>query len=150
MIPLSRTRPTTINIFAAAFLAAAVIALVDGLRDMSAMQALLRANASGIGIDWSRDAVIVTLSARFSIALIPIALVWLSAVNFARWMVTVMALGKLVGLPEGAAMVAQGGRIDTAWLTALALGLLAAAMLFTPASNRWFAQKAEADPAVFE
>lgn len=150
MIPLSRTRPITINIFAAAFLAAAVIALVDGLRDISAMQALLHANASGIGIDWSRDAVIVTLSARFSIALIPIALVWLTAANFARWMVTVLALGKLINLPAGAALLARGGEIDTAWLSALALSLLAVAMLFTPASNRWFSKVEEADPAIFE
>lgn len=148
MIALSRTRPLTINVFAAAFLAAAVIALVDGLTDIPAVQALLAANMPDIA--WSRDAVIVTLSARFSIALIPIAMVWLSAVNFARWMVTVMALGKLFSLPEGLALVADGGAIDTAWLTSLVLGLLAVAMLFTPASNRWFAQKQEADPAVFE
>jgi hypothetical protein len=150
MIALSRTRPLTINVFAAAFLAAAVIALVDGLSDIPTMQALLAANASGIGIDWSRDAVIVILSARFSIALIPIALVWLTAANFARWMVAVMALGKLLGLPEGLALVADGGAIDTAWLASLALGLLAVVMLFTPASNGWIAQKQEADPAVFE
>lgn len=148
MIPLFRTRPLTINVFAAAFLAAALIALVDGLRDIPALQALLRANVPGI--DWSRDAVIVTLSARFSIAFIPIALVWLTAANFARWMVTVMVLGKLINLPDGVRLVAAGGQIDTAWLTALALGLLAVAMLFTPASNHWFAQQAEADPAVFE
>lgn len=148
MIPLSRTRPLSINVFAAAFLAAAVIALVDGLSDIPAMQALLRANVPGVA--WSRDAVIVTLSARLSIALIPIALVWLSATNFARWMVTVMALGKLFNLPEGAALLVRGGPIDTAWLTALALALLAVAMLFTPASNRWFAKRTKDDAAVFE
>lgn len=149
MIALSRARPLTINIFAAAFLAAAVIALVDGLGDIAAIRALLTESLSDIL--WSRDAVIVALSARFSIALIPVAMVWLSAVRFARWMVTVMALGKLLNLPEGLAAIAGGGAIDTAWLTALLLGLLAVVMLFTPASNRWFAQKAEApDPAIFE
>ncbi len=148
MISLARTRPLTINIFAAAFLASAVIALVDGLRDIPAMQAMLTANVPDFA--WTRDAVIVTVSARFSIALIPIALVWLNAANFARWMVAVMALGKLVNLPEGLALVADGGRIDSAWLTALALGLLATAMLFMPDSNRWFAKRPEADPAVFE
>jgi hypothetical protein len=148
MIPLSRTRPLTINIFAAAFLAAAVIALADGLGDLAAMQDMLAASLPDIG--WSRDAVIVTLSARFSIALIPIAMVWLSAVRFARWMVTVMALGKLIILPEGAALIVAGGAIDTAWFAALLLGLFAVAMLFTPASNRWFAKPQEANPAVFE
>lgn len=148
MIPLSRTRPLTINVFAAAFLTAALIAFLDGLRDIPDMQALLSANAPGI--DWSRDAVIVTLSARLSIALIPIAMVWLSAVRFARWMVTVLGLGKLLNLPEGLRLIADGAPLDTAWLTSMVLGVFAIAMLFTPASNRWFARSQEADPAVFE
>jgi hypothetical protein len=148
MIPLSRARPLSINIFAAAFLASALIAFLDGLWDIPAMQALL---GEGVpGVEWSRDAVIVTLSARLSIALIPVAMVWLSAVGFARWMVTVLALGKLLNLPKGLAAIADGGAIDTAWLVSLALGLLAVAMLFTPASNRWFADRGEADPAIFE
>ncbi len=148
MIPFARTRPFSINIFAAAFLAAAVIAFLDGLRDIPAFQELMRVNLPEI--DWTRDAVIVTLSARLSIALIPIAMVWLSAVRFARWMVAVLALGKLLMLPEGIRAIAAGGAVDTAWLTALLLGLLAAAMLFTPDSNRWFARQSENDPAVFE
>ncbi len=148
MIPLSRTRPVSINIFAAAFLAAALIAFLDGLRDIPGLQEVLSVNVPQIA--WSRDAVIVTLSARLSIALIPIAMVWLSAVRFARWMVTVLALGKLLMLPDGIGAIAAGGAVDTAWLTALVLGLLAVAMLFTPASNRWFARQPENDPAVFE
>jgi hypothetical protein len=148
MIALSRTRPHSINIFAAAFLASALIALLYGLGNIAGMQVLMRESAPDIA--WSRDAVIVALSARFSIALIPIAMVWFSAVRFARWMVTVMALGKLVNLPDGLRAMADGGAIDTAWLVSLALGLLAVAMLFTPASNRWFADKDEADPAIFE
>lgn len=148
MIPLSRTRPLTVNVFAAAFLAAALIAFLDGLGDIPDMQALLSANVPGI--DWSRDAVIVTLSARLSIALIPIAMVWLSAVRFARWMVTVLGLGKLLNLPEGIRLIADGAPLDTAWLTSMVLGVFAIAMLFTPASNRWFADKGAVDPAVFE
>lgn len=148
MIALSRTRPLSINIFAAAFLASALIAFLDGLWDIPATQALLRDGVPDIA--WSRDAVIVILSARLSIALIPIAMVWLSAVRFARWMVTVMALGKLINLPEGLRLIADGGTVDTAWLVSLALGLLAVATLFTPGSNRWFADRGEADPAIFE
>lgn len=148
MIALSRARPVSINIFAAAFLAAAVIAFVDGLGDIPVLQAMFRNNAPGI--EWSRDAVIVTLSARLSIALIPVAMVWLAAVRFARWMVTVLALGKLLNVPEGLRLIAEGGRVDTAWLAALVLSLVAVAMLFTPASNRWFREKGGVDPAVFE
>jgi hypothetical protein len=148
MISLSRPRPLSINIFAAAFLAAAVIAFIDGLGDIPVLQTMFRANIPGI--EWSRDAVIVTLSARLSIALIPIAMVWLAAVRFARWMVAVLGLGKLLNLPEGLRLIAAGGDVDTAWLAALVLSLLAVAMLFTPASNRWFAHKERIDPAVFE
>lgn len=148
MIPLARARPLSINIFAAAFFAAALIAFLHGLWDIAALQAELGANVPAI--DWSRDTVIVTLSARLSIALIPIAMVWLSAVRFARWMVTVLALGKLLNLPEGFRTLAAGGQFDTAWLASLVLGLVAVAMLFTPASNRWFAERKEDGPAVFE
>lgn len=148
MIALSRARPVSINIFAAAFLAAAVIAFVDGLGDIPVLQAMFRDNVPGF--EWSRDAVIVTLSARLSIALIPVAMVWLAAVRFARWMVTVLALGKLLNVPEGLRLIAEGGQVDTAWLAALVLSLVAVAMLFTPASNRWFREKGGVDPAVFE
>lgn len=148
MIPLSRTRPLSINIFAAAFLASAVISFLDGLRDIPEMQRILSAEVPGIA--WSRDAVIVTLSARLSIALIPIAMVWLSAVRFARWMVTVLGLGKLLMLPSGIGLIAAGGAVDTAWLTALLLSVFAVGMLFTPASNRWFARREDVDPAVFD
>ena len=148
MIPLSRTRPASINVFAAAFLAAALISMLDGLGDIPAHQAMLRSNVPGI--DWSRDTVIVMLSARLSIALIPIVWIYLFAAPFARWLVTVMALGKLLNVPDGIRLIAAGGQIDTAWLAALVLGLLAVAVLFTPASNRWFKDKGGVDPAVFE
>lgn len=148
MIPLSRRRPASITAFAGAFLAAALIAFVDGLRDIPAQQAMLDANVPAIV--WSRDAVIVLLSARLSIALIPIAMVWLSAVRFARWMVTVLALGKLLNVPEALGLMAAGERVDPAWLAALILGLLAVGVLFTPASNRWFAHDTNLTPEIFE
>jgi hypothetical protein len=149
VIALSRTRPLGINIFAAAFLSAALIAFLDGMRDLPAFQNAMSQNLPDIV--WTRDAAIVTLSARLSIALIPIVMVWLSAVRFARWMVTILGLGKLLNLPEGLRLMADGAPVDTAWLASLALTLIAVAMLFTPASNRWFADKGkEADPAVFE
>jgi hypothetical protein len=152
VIPLSRTRPLTINIFAAAFLSAALIAFLDGMQDIPGYQAMMRGHVPLI--DWTRDAAIVTLSARLSIALIPIAMVWLSAVRFARWMVTVMVVVKLLNLPEGHRFITGGGAgeplVGPAWWASIMLSLLAVAMLFTPASNRWFARQEEADPAVFD
>lgn len=152
MIPLSRTRPLTINIFAAAFLSAALIAFLDGMQDIPGYQATMRASLPHI--DWTRDAAIVTLSARLSIALIPIAMVWLSAVRFARWMVTILWGVKLLNLPEGHRFIIGGGAgeplVGAAWGLSMLFGLIAVVMLFTPASNRWFADKGGVDPAVFD
>lgn len=148
MIPFSQTRPLSINIFAAAFLAAALIALLDGLWDLRGSLALARATMPRI--DWNIDMVIIGLSARFTIALIPIALVWLTAANFARWMVTVLAFAKLVSLSDAVRIMAQGGGLDPAWATTTALTALAVVTLFLPPSAAWFAKRQEADPAVFE
>jgi hypothetical protein len=41
-------------------------------------------------------------------------------------------------------------RMQPLWLASLPLGLFAVTLLFTPASNRWFAHKGGIDPAVFE
>jgi hypothetical protein len=146
MIPLSQRRPASITLFAAAFLIAALVAFADAMGDLPAFQ--IHMGRYVPQIVWTRDAAIVTLSARLSIALIPVAMVWLSAVRFARWMVTVLGLGKLVNLPDAIRLVAGGGAIDAAWLASLALGLLAVALLFTPASNRWFAAKGGAEKGV--
>ena len=146
MIPLSRRRPASITLFAAAFLIAALVAFADGMGDLPAFQNHMGQYVPQIV--WTRDAAIVTLSARLSIALIPVAMVWLSAVRFARWMVTVLGLGKLVNLPDAIRLVAGGGAIDAAWLASLVLGLLAVALLFTPASNRWFAAKGGGESAL--
>jgi hypothetical protein len=142
-------RPHSITIFAATFLASAVIAYLGGLSDIPAHQALLGDNVPEIA--WSRDRVIVLLSARLSIALIPVALVWFFAANFARWMVTLLALGKLINLPAAAKMISNEQSLDPAWLVSLLLAMLAVFLLFTPASNRWFARRDDApDPAIFE
>jgi hypothetical protein len=148
MIALSRRRPRSITLFALAFLGAALLVFVHGLLNIPDRQSFLAKLIPAV--DWSRDAVIVWQSMWLSIALIPIAMVWLSAVRFARWMVTVLGLGKLLNLPEGIRLIADGAPLDTAWLTSLVLGVFAIAMLFTPASNRWFAGKGAVDPAVFE
>ncbi len=148
MIALSQRRPGSISSFAVAFFLAALLPYIHGLLDLAPHQAFLESFAPQVA--WSRDWVIVMLSARLSIALIPIAMVWLSAIRFARWMVTLMALGKLPGaLPRIRALVEEGA-FDPSYFAALLLSLLAVALLFTPTSNRWFKDKGGVDPAVFE
>jgi hypothetical protein len=149
MIALARRRPASITLFAALFFTSALLAFAEALWSLSDQQVQLQ--KAYPAFTWTRDAVIVWQSAWLSIALIPIAMVWLSAVRFARWMVTIMAAPKLLGL---AMIAAQGwgliASLSLAWLASSLLGPIAVALLFTPASNRWFAHKGEDDPAVFE
>jgi hypothetical protein len=145
MIPLSRPRPASITTFAIAFLVAAVLSCIDGL-----VRIPVRLQSQNAFPWLSRDVLIVWHSAWLSIALIPVTMVWLSAARFARWMVSIMALAKLPGLLMALPLLPMLVRMQPLWLASLPFGLFAAALLFTPASNRWFALKREADPAVFE
>lgn len=145
MIPLSRRRPASIKIFAAAFLAAAVLVCFEGLVRIPVQ---LKSQTT---FPWvTRDALIVWHSAWLSIALIPVAMVWLFAIRLARWMVSAMALFKMAGFFMALPSLTLFARMQPLSLAALPLGLFAVAMLFTPASNRLFKHKGEADRAVFE
>ena len=87
------------------------------------------------------DGAIVAISVRLTIALIPVALVWFFASRFARWMVVVMALGRLaVNLSDLIAVISSDGEARPAFLIAQLLALTGAALLFTPSASRWFAQ----------
>lgn len=129
-------RPLAIRVFAAAFLAAAVLRLVRGLDNLALTQAVFAAQMPWVS--WNRDWTIVTLSAEFTIALIPLVWIYLFAAPFARWLV----------LGFGALRLAF---LDPAALTGAVLVAVAMASLLTPAANRWFTRKEEEDgPAVFE
>jgi hypothetical protein len=128
-------RPLAIRVFAAAFLAAALLRLVRGLGDLALSQAVFAAHMPWFA--WNRDWTIVTLSAEFTIALIPLAWIYLFAAPFARWLV----------LGFGALRLAF---LDPAALIGAVLVAVAMASLLTPQAARWFARKEEADPAVFE
>lgn len=146
MIALSRRRPGSITAFAILFVVAAVLSLIDGLVRLSEILAAARTLYPWV----TRDMMIVWHSAWLTIALIPAAMVWLSAIRFARWLVSIAALIKLMLLLVGWQALPRVAMDQPIWLAASGLGLIAVAMLFTPASNRWFAQKGGVDPAVFE
>ncbi|MBA4051011.1 MAG: hypothetical protein C0472_03845 [Erythrobacter sp.] len=132
------SRPLAIRVFAAAFLAAALLRLVRGLGDLAASQADFAAHAPWAS--WNRDWTIVTLSAEFTIALIPLVWIYLFAAPFARWLV----------LGFGALRLAF---LDPAALVGAVLVAVAMASLLTPGAARWFDRKAaeeEDGPAVFE
>lgn len=146
MIALDRRRPTSITAFAILFAAAAVLGLIDGLVRLTEILA-----AGQKLYPWvTRDMVIVWHSAWLTIALIPVAMVWLSAIRLARWLVSIAALLKLAGLLAGWRVLPRVVMEQPVWAASWGLSLVAVAVLFTPASNRWFKHKGGGDPAVFE
>lgn len=149
MIPLSRPRPTPINIFAAAFLTAALVPFLDGMSDLGLTETRLQVEYPYF--PWDRDRVIVWLSSNLTIALVPLAMVWLMAAAIARWLVSVMTLVKAPAAFASAVAVAGGaGGSDAERLVSFAFAVLGTLMLFLPASHEWFARAKEVDPAVFD
>ncbi|MFM7349141.1 MAG: hypothetical protein ACKO01_06585 [Erythrobacter sp.] len=132
-------RPLAIRVFAAAFLAAAVLRLVRGLSDLPLAELAYAGHAPWLA--WNRDWTIVALSAEFTIALIPLAWIYLFAAPFARWLVLGLGLVRLA-------------MFDGSALTGACLAVVAMASLLTPAASRWFAgepdREEEDGPAVFE
>jgi len=131
-------RPLAIRVFAAAFLAAAVLRLVRGLADL--LLAALAYTAHAPWLPWDRDWTIVALSAEFTIALIPLVWIYLFAAPFARWLV----------LGMGAVRLAM---LDWSALTGPVLTAVAMASLLTPSAARWLRGEPDAEedgPAVFE
>ncbi len=129
------------------FIVAALLAFADGMQHLDRNAVYLAERVPELA--WSRDAVIVTLSARLSIALIPTALVWFFASNFARWMVTVIGVGKLINVPAAVRIAEAGNAISPYWAASLIVGLIAVALLFTPDARRYFSRRREVNAAVF-
>ena len=131
-------RPLPIRLFAAAFVAQALMTFSWELAHRGDVAAWLLEYAN---LPLNDDGAIVAISVRLTIALIPPALVWFFASRFARWMVVVMALGRLaVNLPALSAAISSGWEARPTFLIAQLLALTGAALLFTPSARRWFAQ----------
>ncbi|QDH33321.1 hypothetical protein [Porphyrobacter sp. YT40] len=130
-------RPLAIRVFAAAFLAAALVRLVRGLTELPLAEAVYALHLPWIA--WSHDATIVALSAEFTIALIPLVWIYLFAAPFARWLV----------LGFGALRLAF---LDPSALTGALLVAVAMASLLTPQAARWFARQPAGEdvPTIFE
>jgi hypothetical protein len=143
MIARLEGRRLSITLFAVLFFAAALLSFVDAPLRLPEQPA-----APGAFLPWrSRDGLILWHSAWASIALVPIAMIWLSALCFARAMVSLMALAKLAGLLIEELAWAQLVAMQPLLLGSLLLALSAVGLRFTPASNPWFARKQEGDLA---
>ena len=137
-------RPPSIYAFAAMFLVAALHAYVTGLQNLDLKQMALAATVP-VPVPaeaWNRDWTIVTLSAIFSIAFIPVAWIVLFASRVAFWLVTVFTLWGLSGAPQAiSAFYSLTGTVG--WRVMIEPVLLLAALLclWLPASRAWIKEK---------
>lgn len=131
-------RPRAIRWFAAVFLLSALLSFAHSMSHVGQHVAYLAERMPGWHI--GRDEAIVMLSARLSIAFIPVALVWLFASRVARWLVTAMALARLVNVPELVTILGHGGQVSLLWLGGTILPLVAAGLLFSAGGAAWFAR----------
>ncbi|MEL6237595.1 MAG: hypothetical protein AAFQ90_03270 [Pseudomonadota bacterium] len=134
-------RPWPIHAFAAIFLAAGLLGLIPGLNDLELAQsrfAELRPDWT-----WDRDRTIIALSARATIFLIPILLVWVRGRSPARWVIgffsglgLINALWALTKAGMAGELAAHLATHTQALATSVALAG-AAALLFTAPAKRW-------------
>lgn len=89
------------------------------------------------------------ICARLSVALIPAALIWFLASRFARWMVAFFAALKAAATAYGVVTFGVRPFVEPFGLATLALGTMAAALLFVPSAGRWFADRGERIDNVF-
>ena len=141
-------RPWTIWLFALVSTAFAINGLWQDLSEFgTATRHLWWAPSSR----WSEEELIVVACTAFTIKLIPILLVWVFASSFARWFILAMTIlpipFALLQLPIQLAWMRENGfsgeqaRVMLMWSGMwIAITFLLVALLFLPASNRWFAR----------
>lgn len=152
MKPASGPRPWSIRIACLLLLVIGSWTLWIGLRDLFTAQGVFMERFPWWS--WNRDWTIVALSAEFTIALIPVALIYVYARNVARWLVTVFGSIKMYVLL--ASVVHYWERFEvllTPLLVEAGIYLLVIGLVFTPGAYRWFAKgshEENVDVAVFE
>ncbi|MFU7527026.1 hypothetical protein [Qipengyuania sp. ASV99] len=146
-------RPWPIHLFAALLLSSGLAQLISGLSRVGDY------NFGGfnpITGEWlSDDALIVMLSAEFTIVCIPIVAIWLFRSRIARWLITIFVLwGAITWLMHLNArhldLLLQLNSQYIFSITVRVITWLAVLLLFLPQSARWFAQLKEGAHAVFE
>lgn len=101
-------------------------------------------------IEWNRDLVIVAVSARFTIVMIPVIVIWSFASRIARILAVLMWLQSVPGgIYLSISHIESASPIWTWpiwWLVGFGVLVL---ILFLPRSNRWFKNKGESDADAF-
>lgn len=150
MRPVPRPRPWAIKAFAGLCIVTAAVGFVESLIDFG----FLHGDGSWhVPADKGERVKAVSLtSARLCIALIPLVFVWFRASNVARWLILTLS-----GVKVWATLVtardsfdAPATHLDPYGAAVAFLGVAAAALLFTPMANRWFAEAKHRVETVFE
>ena len=139
MMPVRGPRPWSIQMFALAFTVQAIATFGQDITHLAQTKASLAATFPDIAFD--RDLTIITTSARLSIALIPVAMVWFLASRLARWLIVMLALGKTLMTLNITMFSVPHELVTPLAFGSLLLSLGGAALLLTPGATRWFAHR---------
>lgn len=141
-------RPLSIRVFTAAFLAAALVRLLQGLNDLDAAGIWL---AQYLGdVAHSPDFLIVLMSAEFSIALIPIVWIYGFANRYARWLVLGFGGAKLAAFVYSLGLWLDTGATLQPQYTAPVLTAVALLAILTQSASEWLNPGKPPHVAVFE
>lgn len=133
-------RPWPVWAYAASGAAFAFYNLIHGLTYLETSQFIFEEFLPEI--EWNRDLVIVAVSARFTIVMIPVVAIWFFASRIARILAVLMWLQSMPG-----GIYLSMSHIESAspiwawpiwWLVGFGMLVL---ILFLPRSNRWFKAK---------
>ena len=140
-------RPLAIRLFAVLLGASALAGFAHEITHLAAIEAWLAGHTPLLA---SRDAAIVAVFTRLTVALVPVALIWFLASGIARWFILFFALGKLTDAPRLLAGLEAGPAPAPLLLLALGCSLAGVALLFTPPAARWLASKGARHGPVFD
>lgn len=129
-------RPWSVRLFSALFVGVALISLVRRLSDPVEFAFVIDRCVS-LQTDFE-DAGIIAASALFSVACMPVALIWFRASRIARILIGVMAGLQLFRLPD---LFLSWPYVPPVELIVTAVPLIGLILLFTPSANRWIAMK---------
>lgn len=141
-------RPWPIWLFGVILLLYGLFNLVSGLMFLEEQQTILERQFPQIV--WNEDWTIVWVSAQFTIVVIPITAVCVFASPFAKWLMTAMALVSLPWIASYVQISILSGVVDWVGLVQASVVVVAAGLLFLPASSRYLQRDTERAIEAFE
>ena len=141
-------RPWTIWGFVLAFMVAASFQLIQNFANP--LLASMRYSDRFPAFEWTHDWVVVASSAEFTIALIPVIMIFGFAFRFARIFVAIFGALKLLPHAWDFDLILLSIELRPSLLVPPAAILLAICLLYSPTANRWLRKLEETNDASFE